>query len=75
MNNKIENFLKNLLRWSIYSLIFCILLGIAIPSLSTRGYVGYSLILGFFAALINNIEVVLKDLFKNKYKDNNWYGD
>ena len=28
--------------------------------------IGYSLILGFFAGLINNIERVLRELFKNK---------
>ena len=52
--DKIENFLKNMLQWAIYGLLFCLLLGIAIPTLSTREYVGYSLILGFFAGLINN---------------------
>ena len=69
------NFLKNIIRWSLYGLLFCLLLGIAIPTLSTREYVGYSLILGFFAAEINHIAVILTDFINNKWTDNSWYGD
>lgn len=69
------NFLKNIIRLTIYALIFCILLSIAIPTMSTREYVGFSLILGFFAAEINHIAVILTDFINNKYIDNSWYGD
>ena len=70
-----EKFVTNIIRIGIYAIIFCILLGIAIPTLSTREYVGVSLILGFFAAEINHIAVILTDFINNKYTDNSWYGD
>lgn len=49
-----------------YAAIFCLLLGIALPTLSTREYIGYSLILAFFAGLLNNIERVMRELFKKE---------
>ena len=49
-----------------YAAIFCLLLGIALPTLSTREYVGYSLILGFFAGLLNNLERVMRELFEKE---------
>ena len=70
-----EKFATNIIRIGIYAIIFCILLGIAIPTLSTREYVGFSLILGFFAAEINHIAVILTDFINNKYIDNSWYED
>lgn len=70
-----EKFATNIIKIGIYAIIFCILLGIAIPTLSTRESVGYSLILGFFAAEINHIAVILTDFINNKYTDNSWYGD
>ena len=73
--DKVEIFLKNMCQWALYGLLFCLLLGIAIPTLSTREYVGYSLILGFFAGQINNLTSVIKDFIENKYCNNNWYGD
>ena len=48
--------------------MFILFLGIANPTLSTREYVGYALILGFFAGIINNIERVLRELFE-KHKE------
>jgi hypothetical protein len=34
--------------------------------MSTREYIGYSFILGFFAGSINNVERVLRELFDKK---------
>lgn len=59
-------FLENAIVFLLYAAIFCLLLGIALPTLSTREYVGYSLILGFFAGLLNNIERVMRELFKKE---------
>lgn len=50
----------------IYTVVFIIILFYAEPTLTDRQIIGYSLILGFFAGLINNIERVLRELFKNK---------
>ena len=59
-------FCKNVTGLLLYALLFCLFLGIAIPALSAREYVGYSLILGFFAGLINNVERVMRELDKKK---------
>ena len=64
----INKFLGNVLGILIYTLMFILFLGIANPTLSTREYVGYALILGFFAGIINNIERVLRELFE-KHKE------
>lgn len=55
--------MDRLINWTIYSLVFCFLIGIVGVTLSTREVVGYSLMLGFFAGSINNIERVLRELF------------
>lgn len=59
-------FLENAIVFFLYAAIFCLLLGIALPTLSTREYIGYSLILAFFAGLLNNVERVLRELFEKK---------
>ena len=59
-------FLENAIVFFLYAAIFCLLLGIALPTLSTREYIGYSLILAFFAGLLNNLERVLRELFEKK---------
>jgi hypothetical protein len=59
-------FLDNMLSIIIYTVVFIIILLYAEPALTGRQIIGYSLILGFFAGLINNIERVLRELFKNK---------
>lgn len=59
-------FLDNAIVFFLYAATFCLLLGIALPTLSTREYVGYSLILGFFAGLLNNLERVMRELFKKE---------
>ncbi len=65
----INKFLGNVLGILIYTLMFILFLGIANPTLSTREYVGYALILGFFAGIINNIERVLRELFEKHKED------
>jgi hypothetical protein len=62
----IAKFLENVLGILVYALVFILFLGIANPTLSTREYIGYALILGFFAGMINNIERVLRELFDKK---------
>lgn len=59
-------FLDNAIVFFLYTAIFCLFLGIALPTLSTREYIGYSLILAFFAGLLNNIERVMRELFEKK---------
>ena len=59
-------FLDNMLSIIIYTVVFMVILLYAEPALTDRQIIGYSLILGFFAGLINNIERVLRELFKNK---------
>lgn len=65
----IIKFLDNLMSIFIYGVIFMVLLLYADSSLSGKQIVSYSLILGFFAGLINNIERVLRELFDKNNKD------
>ena len=58
-----NRFLGNVMDILIYAIVFAILLGIAMPTLSTREYIGFGCILGFFAGSINNVERVLRELF------------
>ena len=62
----IIKFLDNLMSIIIYGVIFLVLLVYSDSSLSGRQIVSYSLILGFFAGMINNIERVLRELFDKK---------
>lgn len=62
----IAKFLENVLGILVYAIVFILFLGIANPTLSAREYIGYALILGFFAGMINNIERVLRELFDKK---------
>lgn len=62
----IAKFLENVLGILVYAIVFALFLGIANPTLSVREYIGYALILGFFAGMINNIERVLRELFDKK---------
>lgn len=59
-------FLDNLTSIVIYSVVFMVLLLYADSSLSGRQIISYSLILGFFAGMINNVERVLRELFDKK---------
>ena len=65
---KFERFLENMIGISTYALIFVVLLGIAVPTLSTREHFGFAYILGFFAGLINNLERVLRELLDKRFK-------
>lgn len=52
--------------WIIYSLLFCLLFGLAGWQYTTRELIALSLVIGFFAGSINNIERVLRELFEKK---------
>ena len=56
-----NKFLDNLLSILIYAIIFIFFLWIYNPNMSTREYIGLSLIFGFFAGMINNIDRTLKN--------------
>ncbi len=56
-------FLDNMLSIVIYTVVLVVILTIAVPNLSARELIGFSMILGFFAGAINNIERVLRELF------------
>ena len=58
--------LDRLMSWMLYSLIFCILIGVAGLQLSTREIVAYSLMLGLITGSINNLERVIRELFGRK---------
>ena len=54
--------INGLLSWSIYSIVACVLLGIAEPDLTVRQYIGYSFMFGLLIGSINNLERVLREL-------------
>lgn len=56
-----NKFLNNLLDIFIYAIIFILFLWIYNPNMSLREYIGLSLIFGFFAGMINNIDRTLKN--------------
>lgn len=60
---------RNLIDIVIYAALLFPLILLAFPSLSVAAYAGTSLILGFFAAEINNIERVIRELFKRDKED------
>lgn len=55
--------------WVIYSLLFCLLFGLADWQYTTHELIALSLALGFFAGSINNIERVLRELFEKKKEE------
>lgn len=61
-----KKFLENIIGIIIYAIIFFVFIFIAHPSLTYGQYIGYSLILGFFAGIINNLERALRELLENK---------
>lgn len=61
-----EKFLNNIISIIIYALIFIIFICIGEWELNPNEATSLSLILGFFAAMINNIERVLRELFDDK---------
>ena len=62
MKDTANKTITRLLSWSIYSLVACILLGIAEPDLTVRQYVGYSFMFGLLIGSINNLERVIREL-------------
>lgn len=58
--------LKRMMNWTLYSLVFCFLFGVAGLELSVRENVAYSLMLGLVVGSINNIERVMRELFKQE---------
>ena len=67
--NAIIKFLDNVFGILVYTVLFIVFIGIANNTLTTREHIGYALILGFFAGMINNIERVLRELFDKRKED------
>ena len=64
MKRTINKTITGLLSWFIYSMVTCILLGIAEPDLTVRQYVGYSFMFGLLIGSINNLERVIREFQK-----------
>ena len=58
--------IDRLISWMIYSMTFCFLFGVAGLDLSVREIIAYSLMLGLVVGSINNIERVMRELFKKE---------
>ena len=58
--------IERLISWMLYSVTFYILFGVAGLDLSAREIVAYSLMLGLVVGSINNIERVMRELFKQE---------
>jgi hypothetical protein len=58
--------MDRLISWMIYSMTFCFLFGVAGLDLSGREIIAYSLMLGLVVGSINNIERVMRELFKKE---------
>lgn len=58
--------IERLTSWMIYSMTFCFLFGVAGLELSEREIIAYSLILGMVVGSINNIERVMRELFRKE---------
>ena len=58
--------IDRLISWMLYSMTFCFLLGVAGLDLSVREIVAYSLMLGLVTGSINNIERVMRELFRKE---------
>ena len=63
-NKTIIKTITGLLSWSIYSMVACVLLGIAEPDLTVRQYIGYSFMFGLLIGSINNLERVIRECQK-----------
>jgi len=55
-----------LISWMLYSATFSLLFGVAELELSAREIIAYSLMLGLVTGSINNIERVMRELFKKE---------
>ena len=58
--------IDRLFSWMLYSMMFCFLFGVAGLDLSVRESIAYSLMLGLVVGFINNIERVMRELFKKE---------
>ena len=64
--DKFVRSMDRLISLMLYSMTFCILLGVTGLQLSTREAVAYSLMLGLITGSINNLERVIRELFGKK---------
>ena len=58
--------IDRMISWMLYSMTFCFLFGVAGLDLSVRENIAYSLMLGLVVGSINNIERVMRELFKKE---------
>lgn len=58
--------MERLISWLIYSMMFCFLLGLAGQEMPAREIIAYSLMFGLVVGSINNIERVMRELFKRE---------
>lgn len=58
--------IDRLVSWILYSMTFCFLFGVAGLDMSVREIIAYSLMLGLVVGSINNIERVIRELFKKE---------
>ena len=58
--------IDRLISWMLYFATFCFLFGVAGSELSAREIIAYSLMLGLVTGSINNIERVIRELFKKE---------
>ena len=64
ITTKMNKFFDNICSIIIYAAVFSCFLVVA----KFYPIIGFSLVLGFFAGMLNNIERVLRELFDEKYK-------
>lgn len=58
--------IDRMISWMLYSMTFCFLFRVAGLELSAREIIAYSLMLGLVVGSINNIERVMRELFKKE---------
>ena len=58
--------IDRMISWMLYSMTFCFLFGVAGLELSAREIIAYSLMLGLVVGSINNIERVMRELFRKE---------
>lgn len=58
--------IDRMISWMLYSMTFCFLFVVAGLDLSAREIIAYSLMLGLVVGSINNIERVIRELFKKE---------
>lgn len=58
--------IDRLISWMLYSMTFCFLFGVAGLDMPVRKIIAYSLMLGLVVGSINNIERVMRELFRKE---------